>query len=58
MNVADVATILSFKETCDVNGSGRKKEASGINSPDKRMQLTGPAFLLSAIKRRYSRPGN
>jgi hypothetical protein len=58
MNVADMATIHSFNNTCDVNGLGRKKGASEINSPNKRMPLTGPAFLLSAIKRRYSRPGN
>jgi hypothetical protein len=29
-----------------------------MDSPNKRMQLTGAAFLLSAIKSRYSRSGN
>jgi len=39
MKVTDVATICSFKKTCDVSDLGRKKGASEINSPNKREQL-------------------
>ena len=46
MNVADVAAIHSFGNTHDVNGLGRRGDI-GMDAPNERMQLTGPAFVVS-----------